>query len=48
MTLEKQIETALAEFEREIAARPEVMECYLMTGDAYYLLRVVAPDIDSF
>ena len=32
----------------EIAARPEVMECYLMTGDADYLLRVVAPDIDSF
>ncbi len=22
-------------------ARPEVMECYLMTGDADYLLRVV-------
>lgn len=48
VTLEKQIETALAGFEREIAARPEVMECYLMTGDADYLLRVVAPDIDAF
>ena len=48
VTLEKQIETALAEFERAIAARPEVMECYLMTGDADYLLRVVAPDIDAF
>ena len=27
--------------------RPEVMECYLMTGDADYLLRVMMPDIQS-
>ena len=28
-------------------AREEVMECYLMTGDADYLLRVVVPDVLS-
>jgi len=28
-----------------ISERPEVMECYLMTGDADYLLRVVLPDV---
>ena len=31
-----------------IAELPEVMECYLMTGDHDYLLRVVARDIEAF
>ena len=47
VTLEKQIEPALETFERAIGARPEVMECYLMTGDADYLLRVVVPDLQA-
>ena len=45
VTLERQIETALERFENAIRARPEVMECYLMTGDADYLIRVVVADI---
>ncbi len=48
VSLEKQVDDALDEFERRIVARPEVMECYLMTGDSDYLLRVVAPDIAAF
>jgi DNA-binding Lrp family transcriptional regulator len=48
VSLEKQVDEALDEFERQIVSRPEVMECYLMTGDADYLLRVVAPDIAAF
>ena len=48
VTLEKQIEKSLEIFERAIADRPEVMECYLMTGDADYLLRVVAADLDEY
>jgi len=47
VTLEKQIEPALEHFERAIRARPEVMECYLMTGEADYLLRVVVPDLPA-
>lgn len=47
VTLERQIESALEIFERSIQARPEVMECYLMTGDADYLLRVVVPDVQA-
>ncbi|PWT72005.1 MAG: ArsR family transcriptional regulator [Proteobacteria bacterium] len=47
VTLEKQIEPALETFERAIGARPEVMECYLMTGDSDYLLRVVVPDLQA-
>ena len=48
VTLEKQIEQSLEIFERSIRDRPEVMECYLMTGDADYLLRVVMPDLPAF
>jgi len=47
VTLEKQVEPALEAFERAVRERPEVMECYLMTGDADYLLRVVVPDVQA-
>ncbi|MEM5461100.1 Lrp/AsnC family transcriptional regulator [Paraburkholderia phytofirmans] len=45
--LEQQVEDALRRFEKEVGERPEVMECYLMSGDADYLLRVVMPDMES-
>ena len=45
VTLEKQIEEMLESFEQSVSRFPEVMECYLMTGDSDYLLRVVVPDI---
>ena len=45
VTLEKQIESLLDVFERAMTQFPEVMECYLMTGDSDYLLRVVVSDI---
>jgi len=45
ISLREQNTAALAEFERRIERCDEVMECYLMTGDADYLLRVVVPDI---
>ena len=48
VSLEKQIKDALARFEQAISERPEVMECYLMTGDADYLLRVVVPDVPAY
>jgi Lrp/AsnC family leucine-responsive transcriptional regulator len=47
VTLEKQAEKQLGSFEAAIQKRPEVMECYLMTGDSDYLLRVVVPDIQA-
>jgi len=48
VTLERQIEKNLETFEETIRERPEVMECYLMTGDADYLLRVVAADLAAY
>lgn len=47
VSLEKQVQSALEIFERAIRDRPEVMECYLMTGDADYLIRVVVPDVPA-
>lgn len=48
VTLERQIEPALEVFEAAVKERPEVMECYLMTGDADYLLRVVVSDLPTY
>ncbi|MSO96688.1 MAG: Lrp/AsnC family transcriptional regulator [Rhodospirillaceae bacterium] len=48
VTLKEQSERALDEFESRIRALPEVMECYLMTGTADYLLRVVTADLAAY
>jgi len=45
ISLKQQTRAALESFEARIAARDEVMECYLMTGDADYLIRVAVPDM---
>ena len=45
ISLKEQSKAALAAFEERIAEHDEVMECYLMTGDSDYLIRVAVPDI---
>lgn len=45
ISLKEQSRDSLAEFERRIAEHDEVMECYLMTGDSDYLIRVALADI---
>ncbi|WP_367065555.1 Lrp/AsnC family transcriptional regulator [Oryzisolibacter sp. LB2S] len=45
ISLKSQSREALAAFEQRIAEHEQVMECYLMTGDSDYLIRVVLPDI---
>lgn len=47
VTLDKQTQNFLDNFEKAVLRFPEVMECYLMTGDADYLLRVVVRDAIS-
>ena len=46
--LERQIDEELARFEERIEALPEVVDCWLMTGNHDYLLRVVTRDIEEF
>ena len=48
VTLHHQVKANLQEFEQAVAQWPEVMECYLMTGDFDYLMRVVVPDLRSY
>ena len=48
VSLERQVEQALEIFEARVSALPEVMECYLMTGDSDYLLRVVTRDLQAY
>ncbi len=47
VSLDKQVGTALDRFESAIRAMPEVMECYLMTGECDYMLRVVVDDVQA-
>lgn len=47
ISLKTQSKEALAVFEQRIAVHDEVMECYLMTGDSDYLIRVAVPDIQA-
>jgi Lrp/AsnC family transcriptional regulator, leucine-responsive regulatory protein len=48
VSLDKQIESALETFQKAVRKRPEVMECYLMTGDFDYLLRVVVGNLHEY
>ena len=38
----------VAEFESKVHGYPEVMQCWMLSGGADYLLRVVVPDIAAY
>lgn len=46
--LEHHGKTQSEAFESAVSALPEVMECFSVSGDADYLLRIVAPDLQAF
>jgi Lrp/AsnC family leucine-responsive transcriptional regulator len=46
--LHREEQSELAAFEEAVKSIPEVMECYLMTGEFDYLLRVVVADMADF
>jgi len=46
--LARQREEDLRRFEKAISTWREVLECYLMTGNRDYLLRVVVPDLAAY
>jgi DNA-binding Lrp family transcriptional regulator len=48
ITLHSQQQDDLASFERAVRQLPEVMECYLMSGDSDYLLRVIVADARDY
>jgi len=48
IVLRREEQSELAAFEAAIQEIPEVMECYLMTGEFDYLLRLVVADMADF
>jgi Lrp/AsnC family leucine-responsive transcriptional regulator len=46
--LERQREEDLDRFEAMVSHWPEVLDCYLMTGQRDYLMRVVAADLEAY
>lgn len=46
--LDRQIDDRLMNFENEIKLLPEVRDCWLMTGNRDYLLRVAVVDLHEF
>ncbi|KND17555.1 AsnC family transcriptional regulator [Pannonibacter phragmitetus] len=48
ISLTGQSNEVLLAFEQAVGQSPEIMECYLMAGDADYLLRLAAEDPNDF
>ena len=48
IALRREEQSELAAFEAAVQNIPEVMECYLMTGEFDYLLRLVIADMADF
>jgi Lrp/AsnC family leucine-responsive transcriptional regulator len=46
--LDRQVDDALVSFEAAIDAFPEVVDCWLMTGNRDYMMRVVTADLREF
>ncbi|TSJ60290.1 Lrp/AsnC family transcriptional regulator [Starkeya sp. 3C] len=46
--LERQREDELDRFAKAISRWPEIVECYLMTGQRDYLLRIVVKDLPAY
>lgn len=47
ISLKAQNRERLKDFEQRICEHDEVMECYLMTGDEDYMIRVAMPDVPA-
>ena len=48
VSLDSQSEQVLAEFEKAVLAQPQILECYLMTGSADFLLKIAAENTREY
>lgn len=48
IALRREEQSELAAFEDAVQEIPEIMECYLMTGEFDYLLRLIVSDMNDF
>ena len=48
VTLERQTEEGLKKFCDAVKRLPQVMDCYMMTGETDFLLRIAVSDLNAF
>ncbi|HEX6980968.1 MAG TPA: Lrp/AsnC family transcriptional regulator [Alphaproteobacteria bacterium] len=48
VSLERHGGTVVTGFDQAVRDMPEILECYAVTGEHDYLLRIVAPDLHTF
>jgi DNA-binding Lrp family transcriptional regulator len=48
INLSRHIKNVVSDFERAIQSCPAIIECYSVTGEADYLIKVVTPDVASY
>ncbi|AJP71175.1 ArsR family transcriptional regulator [Sphingomonas hengshuiensis] len=48
VSLKSQAESDLRAFEALVATIPEVRECHMLNGEIDFILKIVAPDLQSF
>lgn len=48
VSLQRQVENVIMKFRERVREIPEITECYQITGNADYLLKVVVTDIPAF
>ena len=48
VSLKSQAESDLRAFEQMVAEIPEVRECHMLNGEIDFILKIVAPDLQSF
>lgn len=48
VSLRSQAESDLIAFEQLVAGIPEVRECHMLNGEIDFILKIVAPDLQSF
>jgi len=48
VSLKSQAESDLRAFEQLVANIPEVRECHMLNGEIDFILKIVAPDLQSF
>lgn len=48
LSLQRHTIDSTAEIEKQVSAYPEVLQCFAVTGNADFVLRVVVPDMASY
>ncbi len=48
VSLERHSESVVVEFERAVKETPEILECWVTTGDLDYMLKIFMPDVRAY